>query len=280
MLTNNEYSNDTPQNHKLSFSNSILYSIPALLYFVNNNLGVYIQLFMDPTSYKILSNLKIFTTAILYYIIIRKKLNLTKLISLVILFMFGVFYSIGNMTNMQEVSESTSLVNNTEKSSVELLNFKMRKIYITKAGLLFIAIYCFISGLAGVYNEFLFKKNFNDSIYKQKIYIYFYWCIFNFLPNFSRFQTNSRQLNDSSMISTFFKGFNIYTWVLIVTQVFNGFCISLVIKHSSNITRLFVISCSLIVTTSLVIFFSLQLNIYFDFGFAAILSALYLYTIN
>jgi solute carrier family 35 (probable UDP-sugar transporter), member A4 len=56
-------------NVEFSFKNSLYFSIPAALYFINNNLSVLLQLFMDPTTYQMLCNLKIFTTAILYYFI-------------------------------------------------------------------------------------------------------------------------------------------------------------------------------------------------------------------
>jgi hypothetical protein len=37
------------------FRQSLAYSIPGILYFLNNNLAVHMQLHMDPASYQILS---------------------------------------------------------------------------------------------------------------------------------------------------------------------------------------------------------------------------------
>jgi len=51
-----------------------------------------------------------------------------------------------------------------------------------------------------------------------------------------------------------------------------------VMKHSSNITRLFLISCAMLVATSLsVIVFHLQLNVYFCLAFVLVIIAVFLY---
>jgi probable UDP-sugar transporter A4 len=74
---------------------SLPYSIPGLLYFINNNLAVHMQLHMDPASYQILSNFKIVTTAILYRIIIKQKLSRQQWFAVSLLFFGGFFYSLG-----------------------------------------------------------------------------------------------------------------------------------------------------------------------------------------
>jgi hypothetical protein len=74
---------------------SLPYSIPSLLYFINNNLAVHMQLHMDPTSYQILSNFKILTTAVLYRLIIKQKLTRQQWFALSLLFFGGLSYSLG-----------------------------------------------------------------------------------------------------------------------------------------------------------------------------------------
>lgn len=140
-------------------------------------------------------------------------------------------------------------------------------------------IYCILSGLSGVYNEYLLKRGYSECIYLQNTYLYFYGSIFNLIAYF--FETSYLSTIDSSIFNSFdqfFKGFSIYTWALVATQVLNGILMSIVMKHSSNITRLFVISCSLIVTTILsILVFSLKLNGYFYFCFSLIMVSLFLY---
>jgi probable UDP-sugar transporter A4 len=81
------------------FRQSLPYSIPGILYFINNNLAVHMQVHMDPASYQILSNFKIFTTAILYRLIMKHKLTRQQWFALSLLFFGGLAYSLGRKNN-------------------------------------------------------------------------------------------------------------------------------------------------------------------------------------
>jgi solute carrier family 35 (probable UDP-sugar transporter), member A4 len=255
---------------QFKLKNSIYFAMPGVLYFINNNLAVSIQLYMDSTSYQMLSNFKILSTAILYYFIMGKKLTRLKWFSLVLLFCAGLFYVYGNLKSLITDDDNNNLPDHT----VNQLRVS-DQIYITKIGVLLIVIYCFISGLSGVYSEYILKLNYSDSIYVQNIYLYIYGSILNLIACLIEFKFNL--YNDDNKSMKFFNGFNYLTWIIIGTQCFNGFLMSIVMKHSNNITRLFVISCSLIVTAVLsVLIFSLKLNFYFYFSFFIIMIALYL----
>jgi probable UDP-sugar transporter A4 len=279
-----EYSleNNSNTENKFRFKNSIQFCIPAFLYFLNNNLAVYIQLYMDSTSYQMLSNLKILTTAILYHFIIGKSFSKSKSSALGILFVSGVLYSIANLRSISNYYLNIEL-DQAEKDSVSdvgKLHFRLRdEIYITQQGLIMVIVYCIISGLAGVYNEYLLKLNFDDSINLQNIYLYIYGSLFNLIAIFVQIVVfDDTTLFAEKSLSYFFTGFSIYTWTIVFTQVFNGISMSIVMKHSSNITRLFVISSSLVVTTVLSIaVFSLKLNFYFYFAFFLTFTSLYIY---
>lgn len=92
-ISTNVYSNE--KQIVTWFRQSLPYSIPGMLYFINNNLAVHMQVQMDPASYQILSNFKILTTAILYRLIIKKKLTRSQWFALLLLFVGGLAYSIG-----------------------------------------------------------------------------------------------------------------------------------------------------------------------------------------
>ena len=85
---------------------SLPYSIPGLLYFVNNNLAVHMQLQMDPASYQILSNFKIVTTALLYRLIIKQKLSRQQWCAIGLLFFGGLFYSLGELSSVSSLTLS------------------------------------------------------------------------------------------------------------------------------------------------------------------------------
>src|ERR1700733_6331078 len=112
----------------------------------------------------------------------------------------------------------------------------MTTIFIRPWGLPMVFIYCMLSGLAGVYNEWILKKYYTEPLHLQNIYLYTYGSLLNFVPAvvIPLLLTRSfRRLN-------LFEGFSMYTWLLIATQALNGLFMSAVIKHSSNIIRLFV----------------------------------------
>jgi probable UDP-sugar transporter A4 len=146
----------------------------------------------------------------------------------------------------------------------------IRRMYIHPIGISMILIYCTISGFAGVYNEWILKKYYSESLHLQNIYLYSYGSLLNLI--YSLFKIKSFDL---------LKGFSKYTWLIIISQSLNGLFMSVVIKHTSNIIRLFVISFSLVVTTVLsIIIFNLTLNYYFFISFVSMIFALYLYYDN
>ncbi|CAF3531404.1 unnamed protein product [Rotaria sp. Silwood1] len=217
------------------FKQSIFYSIPAILYFINNNLAVHIQIYMDPTSYQILSNFKILTTAILYRLIMKKRLIKQQWFALILLFFGGLTYSLG---------------------------------------IPMIVIYCTLSGLAGVYIEWILKRYYSESLHLQNIFLYTYGTFLNLISAISMMITTSKTINNLNL----FHDFTFYTWLIVITQVLNGLIMSVIIKYSSNIIRLFVISFSLIITAFLSFFiFHINFNIYFFISFVTIICAFSLY---
>ncbi|CAF3751212.1 unnamed protein product [Adineta steineri] len=242
---------------------SLPYSIPGILYFINNNLAVHMQLYMDPTSYQVLANFKILTTAILYRLIIKQNLKRKQWFALFLLFSGGVAYSLGTIRNSSGVPKQI-----TTSDAV------MNGMYVHPLGFFMIAIYCTISGFSGVYNEWILKKYYTESIHIQNIFLYTYGVIFNLIPAI----TVATYLPGSSNSFNLLHGFTIYTWIIILTQALSGIFMSIVIKHSSNIIRLFVISFSLIVTAVLSVFiFNIHLNIYFFITFVTMMCALSIY---
>ena len=140
-----------------------------------------------------------------------------------------------------------------------------------------IAVYCTLSGLAGVYNEWILKKHYSDSLHLQNIFLYSYGTLLNFVPAMS----TSLVVSHRVYFLNPFRGFSLYTWLIVFTQALNGLFMSVVMKHSSNIVRLFVISFSLIVTALLSLFiFHMSFNIYFFVSLLTMTGALSLYYSN
>ena len=85
----------------------------------------------------------------------------------------------------------------------------VREMYIRPLGLPMIIIYCTLSGLAGVYNEWILKRNYNESIHLQNIFLYTYGTILNLIPSIGLIIINFQNLTHFNL----FPGFTFYTWV-------------------------------------------------------------------
>ncbi|KAM4675690.1 putative UDP-sugar transporter protein SLC35A4 [Discoglossus pictus] len=237
-----------PPNVSVSWRLAAPYSLPALLYCINNNLVVHMQHYMDPSSFQVLSNLKIVSTALLYSLILHQRLSIYKWFSLFLLLIGGVFYSYGGIQDLEEKVSSGS------------------HIYITLPGVLLMLLYCFISGLSAVYTERILKTQ-KIPLNIQNIFLYTFGIVINLLIHLT-----------STHKSSFLDGFSIWVLVIIASQALNGLIMSAVMKHSSNITRLFIISFSMLVNGLLSFWlFQLQLNVLFFLAVILIGSSVYFY---
>lgn len=195
------------------------YAIPAVLYALNNNLVVLMQAYMDPSSYQVLSNLKIASTALLYSFCLGKKLRLAQWFSLLLLMLAGAFHSYGNLDLEEIKAEGES------------------GLRVTAWGLFLVLVYCCVSGLAAVYTEMVLKSQ-KLPLSLQNLYLYVFGVAIN-------------TLSLSSSDKGFFQGYSLAVWVIIAGQAANGLLMSVVLKHGSGITRLFVISSSMLVNALL-----------------------------
>nr|XP_006817758.1 PREDICTED: LOW QUALITY PROTEIN: probable UDP-sugar transporter protein SLC35A4-like [Saccoglossus kowalevskii] len=233
-----------------TFMQCVPFAIPALLYCINNNIVVHIQLYIDPASFQVLSNLKIASTALLYRSIIRRRLTRLQWLSMWLLMFAGISNSYGGLRLTGKLESP-------------------REIYITVYGLLLIVIYCALSGLAGVYTEYILKKNYQSSLHLQNSLLYTFGVVIS-LVTYSVSSWNSPY--------TFTHGYTKHTVIIIITQAMLGLIMSAVMKHTSNIIRLFIITCAMLVTTSLsMVLWNLQINFYFGLAFVLVFIALLLY---
>lgn len=234
------------------------FAVPAVLYSINNNLSVIMQEHMDPATYQVLGNLKIVTTAVLYRFMLKRHLKLQQWISIALLTSAGVCDSYGSLGQQSESSHLT--------------------LHVTMTGLVVMLVYCFISALAGVYTEYILKKDFQTSLHLQNMMLYLFSIGCNgggwFIGEFFSISANSS--GESSF--QFLRGYSIYTWLIIVTQAFNGLAMSAVFKHGNNLVRLFVISCAMVVSTAMSVFvLGISLNVLFFVALFLVILAIYLY---
>ncbi|KAF7668452.1 hypothetical protein LDENG_00011960 [Lucifuga dentata] len=226
------------------------YAVPAVLYALNNNLVVLMQAYMDPSSYQVLSNLKIATTALLYSSCLGKRFSPAQWIALTLLMVAGVFHSYSSL-NQDDIER-------TESSP---------RLHITAWGLFLVLLYCCVSGLAAVYTERVLKSQ-KLPLSLQNLYLYVFGVAINGLSYFSTVASEK----------SFLEGYSWAVWAIVAGQASNGLLMSVVLKHGSGITRLFVISCSMLVNAVLSwAILGLQLTPLFLLPVSMIVLAAYIY---
>lgn len=92
----------------LSLKESMLYSIPAFLYMLDNNIVFIIMKYMDPATLSVVWNLKIVVTAIMYRFILKRSVSKLQWISITLL-MLGIVTSQANHhTQQKEQADDTA----------------------------------------------------------------------------------------------------------------------------------------------------------------------------
>ncbi|KAM6923699.1 putative UDP-sugar transporter protein SLC35A4 [Xenentodon cancila] len=228
------------------------YVVPAVLYALNNNLVVLMQAYMDPSSYQILSNLKIASTALLYSLCLGKRLRHAQWLAVGLLVAAGVCHSYSSLDLEDRKAAKTE---------------EGPRLRITAWGLLLVLLYCCVSGLAAVYTERVLKSQ-KLPLSLQNLYLYVFGVAINGLSSLSSVTGDK----------SFLEGYSWVVWVIIAGQAANGLLMSVVLKHGSGITRLFVISSSMLVNALLSwLILGLQLTPFFPLPVTLIGLAAYLY---
>ncbi|KAA8538802.1 hypothetical protein F0562_025494 [Nyssa sinensis] len=138
---------------------NVLLAVPALLYAVNNYLKFIMQLYFNPATVKMLSNLKVLVIAVLLKIIMRRRFSIIQWEALALL-LIGI--SVNQLRSLPEGTTALGL-------PVETGAYLYTLIFVT------------VPSLASVYNEYALKSQFETSIYLQNLFLYGYGAIFNFV---------------------------------------------------------------------------------------------------
>lgn len=204
---------DTPL--LLTVKKSLHFSIPAALYCANNNLLFLILIFIDPSTFQLLSNVNIIFIALFTVLLIRVQLNVVHWISMIMLL-------VGTMLTQLECDAK----------------FTSSKIM----ALLFIVLYGLFDALSSVYTERRLKFDVEDNIHAQNIHIFMYGTLANtilfFIYDFKH-----------TLHSGFFYGYSWFTAVIIIAFALAGIFGNFIMKEQSTISRAFCISISMLLTT-------------------------------
>ncbi|KAI4334728.1 hypothetical protein L6164_013440 [Bauhinia variegata] len=139
--------------------NNVLLAVPAFLYAINNYLKFIMQLYFNPATVKMLSNLKVLVIAVLLKMIMKRHFSVIQWEALALL-LIGI--SVNQLRSLPEGTTALGLP-------------------VTMAAYIYTSIFVTVPSLASVYNEYALKSQYDTSIYLQNLFLYGYGAIFNFL---------------------------------------------------------------------------------------------------
>lgn len=139
--------------------NNVLLAVPAFLYAINNYLKFIMQLYFNPATVKMLSNLKVLVIAVLLKIIMRRRFSIIQWEALALL-LIGI--SVNQLRSLPEGSTAMGLP-------------------VAMGAYIYTLIFITVPSLASVFNEYALKSQYDTSIYLQNLFLYGYGAIFNFL---------------------------------------------------------------------------------------------------
>ncbi|KAJ3657392.1 hypothetical protein Zmor_009199 [Zophobas morio] len=233
-----------------------LYFVPALLYCFYNNLSFINLSVFDPTTYYLLLQLRVVVTGILFQVIFSKTLSRKQWLSLVIL-TFGCMLKQINFTEASHDQKTPSL----------------------DIGLngIFILIQIFCSCLAGVYNEYLLKKQGADvNIFIQNIFMYLDSIVCNVVLLVIR-----GNLETAFTYSSLSKVFHYKVLLVMFNNAAIGIVTSFFLKTLNSILKTFASALELILTAVLsYLFFSIPIYLNTVLAIGTVMFAVYLYSQN
>jgi len=197
----------------------VYFAAPAAIYCIYNYLFFVNLVFFDPVSYRVLINMRILWSGLLFQLFFKKQLGLWKWIALVLLM-------IGCAVNQFDSN----------------LNLSVGLIPI-----LSITTQAFVSSLGGVVTEVLVKKNIEVSLNVKNIYLYFFSIIFN---TFYLLLTSPSTLHPS----VFFDGWRNITWMVAFVGAFCGFSTALFLRYLDIILKEYAHSGEMLLTAFLTFF--------------------------
>lgn len=212
--------------HWTAFTRVFLYfSVPGLLYSIANNLDLLLALYMDAATFQVFIQGKIVSTSVLWWLVFQKSLLPRQWAAIIIL-------ALGSAVCSVQKAEEGKMGMNDPLKGIPL-------------GIMAIT----SSAMAAISTEWIYKTDTGASpaspgaasFHVQNCAMYTWGIIINWGAYFSR----RRAIEELHP----FEGFNLYAWLVVVNYVFLGLSISVVMKHFTNITKLFINGASMYVST-------------------------------
>ncbi|GKY95327.1 hypothetical protein MPSEU_000494500 [Mayamaea pseudoterrestris] len=226
--------------------------VPSFLYTIQNNLLYLALTNLDASTYQVVYQLKILTTALFSAILLGRKFSPQKWLSLVILTLgVAVVQVSGSGDHHSQSSEDAS---------------KNRTI-----GLVAVLCAACTSGFSGVYFEKILKGS-TTSLWMRNVQMGLPSTIIAYLTVFFK---------DSKEISQigFLGGYSTIVWTVVIVQAVGGLIVAVVVRYADNVLKVFATSFSIVASCILSAFlFDFHPSLSFLVGASLVVTATVMYS--
>ncbi|XP_074513797.1 UDP-sugar transporter protein SLC35A5 [Sebastes fasciatus] len=286
-----------------SFLNSLKWAIPAFLYFLDNLIIFYVMTYLQPAMAVLFSNFVILTTAVLFRLVLKRRLSWVQWAALFVLFLSIVSLTTGSGGHQNSIavpglhSNPLSTPSNSCLLYTQLLE-QMRNSSATESwvsslpgqawrdkvveklrslgvGHILLVLQCFISAMANIYNEKILKDGdqLTESIFIQNSKLYAFGVVFNGLT--LGLGSEARGL---TVHCGLLHGHNVYSLCLVLVTAALGLSVAFILKFRDNMFHVLTGQITTVLVTALSIFlFDFHPSLDFFLQAPTVLLAIFIY---
>ncbi|XP_041921950.1 probable UDP-sugar transporter protein SLC35A5 [Alosa sapidissima] len=283
-----------------SFLSYMKWSVPAFLYFLDNLIIFYVMTYLQPAMAVLFSNVVILTTAVLFRIVLKRRLSWVQWAALVILFLSIVALTMGTGDNQRAIAVPGLHVSPLSTPSNSCLVFTQQQLELRNhtlaatvaddpawtetvarwlrhfgLGYVFLLVQCFVSSMANIYNEKILKEGdqLTESIFIQNGKLYVFGLLFNALALALRPEDRAVILHCGLL-----HGHNAFSAALVVVTAALGLSVAFILKFRDNMFHVLTGQITTVLVTALSLFlFDFRPSVDFFLQAPVVLLAIYIY---
>lgn len=286
-----------------SFLTSLKWAVPAFLYFLDNLIIFYVMTYFQPAMAVLFSNFVILTTAVLFRIVLKRRLSWVQWAALVVLFLAIVSLTTGSGASQKAMSvpglhsnpltvpsnscllyeqlvEQMRNSSSSESWTSSLPGHEWRERVLQRlrslgVGHILLLLQCFISAMANIYNEKILKEGDQrtESIYIQNSKLYVFGVVFNSLT--LGLSSEARGLTVHCGI---LHGHNAYSLGLVLVTAALGLSVAFILKFRDNMFHVLTGQITTVLVTALSLFlFDFRPSLDFFLQAPVVLLAIFIY---
>lgn len=267
-------------------------AVPAILYVIQNNLQYVAASNLDVATFQVTYQMKILTTAFFSVLMLRKRLNRSKWIALVLLAIgVGVVQLQTTSAPAHAAAAAVESASTSDKALRDISPDVTEDVPLSSdkplledmamhpfKGFMAVTLACLTSGLAGVYFELILKTGSggNSDLWVRNTQLSLFSLIPALVPIL--FTGHNAGMSWVQNVASKFAHFNGWAIGTVLTQTFGGLITAIVIRYSDNIMKGFATSLSIIISfLASVVLFAYPITSSFIVGAAIVLLATWMY---